>query len=467
MGRLRPKVKYSGPPRFPTSRDGTRLTSAAAPEDEARKEARRDILSKMGQNQAGVNLGKGMTDPYVPVLARVVFEASPVQLGWLQAFMNLFPTVMQVPWGKLSDFLGRRIPFLVIGGVLTFALYFFMINAINAWQLIIIVAIQMFIGSMMIPTWSALVGDVTTVKNRGSIMGKFFAISSLASLIGTLFTGAVVPSDSETVKDFAIPFYLAGLSGIVGSLLLLEIYEEKRRLFASPKTMFKFGLKSFIFISDLKENKYFRNLVILNTTFNFLMSVIWPIMYLSYIEVIHASPFEIGLMTVISVGGTLFFQTKVGKLLDVIGPMPQILISRFAYISVPIVYALATQPWHIYIINAALGFANAMANVAFFAYIMDVAPAEKKGEYFAVYNTIIGIATFVGSIIGGYLAFFFLEYYGGNWVLGLGAVYAISTFGRIAGSIWFLKLKDPVKYPDTLTSVTKKAWRRWRGRLHV
>ena len=197
-------------------------------------------------------------------------------------------------------------------------------------------------------------------------------------------------------------------------------------------------------------------------TFNFMMSLIWPLLYLTYIEVLDASLFEIGVMTVISTGAVLFFQTKVGRLLDVIGPMPQIIISRFAFISVPIVYALATEVWHIYVINAALGFASAMANVAFFAYILDVAPEEKKGEYFAVYNTVIGIATFFGSIIGGYMGAFFLSYYGGNWVLGLGAVYAISAFGRAACSLWFMKLKDPVKYPDTLGGVMRRAIQRWK-----
>lgn len=440
------------------------MNSTIAGAGHSEKDPQREILSRMAQNQAGVNLGRGMADPYVPVLA-VVLGATPVQLGWLQAFVNLFPTVMQVPWGKLSDFMGRRIPFLVVGGVLSFSLYFFMVGAVSAWQLIIIVATQMFIGSMMVPTWSALVGDVTTVKNRGSVMGKFFAISSLASLIGTLFAGSVIPADSPSAKDFAIPFYMAGLSGIVGSAILYEVYEVKRRLFASPRRIFTFSLRSFIFISDLRENKHFRNLVALNTTFNFIMSLIWPILVLTYLEVLDASAFEIGIMAVIATAATLFFQTKVGKLLDVIGPMPQILISRFAFISVPIVYALATQVWHIYVINAALGFATAMSNVAFFAYILDVAPSEKKGEYFAVYNTMIGIATFIGSIIGGYLAYFFLKYYGGDWVLGLGAVYAISAFGRAACSVWFFKLKDPVSYPETLTGVLKKVLARYRTRL--
>jgi len=437
------------------------MSPADAVSRKGREDPRANIVSKMTSNQIGVNLGKGMADPYVPFLA-LGLGATPPELGWLQAFTNLFPAVMQVPWGKLSDFFGRRIPFLIIGGVMSFALYFFMMGAMDAWQLIILVAIQMFIGSMMIPTWSALVGDVTTVKNRGAVMGRFFAVSSLASLIGTIFAGAVIPNAGSTFERFALPFFIAGASGIVGSLILFEIMEQKKRMFASPKTLFKFGLKSFIFISDLSENKDFRNLVVLNTTFNFIMSIIWPILILTYVSVLNASALEIGIMAVISTGATLFFQTKVGKLLDVIGPMPQILISRFAFISVPIVYALATQVWHIYALNALLGFANAMANVAFFAYILDVAPEEKKGEYFAVYNTIIGIATFVGSVIGGYMAWFFLNYYHGDWVLGLGAVYAVSALGRAACSVWFFKLKDPVTYPDTLTGVIKKTFKRWR-----
>jgi len=424
-----------------------------------------DTFSAMYSNQVGVNFGKGMADPFVPALA-IQLNATAAQLGWLQAFINLFPTVMQVPWGKLSDFLGRRIPFLVVGGVLSFALYFFMVGALNAWQLIMLVAVQMFIGSMMIPTWSALVGDVTTPRNRGTVMSRFFAAASLASLVATLIAGAIMTQDvGEDVRAvYLVPFFMAGISGMIGSLILFRVKESKRRMYASKRKMFTFSLKSFLFTRDLTENIYFRNLVVLNTTFNFIMSLIWPILYLTYIEVLGASLFEIAVMTVISTGAALFFQTKVGKLLDVIGPMPQILISRFAFISVPIVYALATQVWHIYVLNAALGFATAMSNVAFFAYILDVAPEEKKGEYFAVYNTMIGIGTFIGSIIGGYLASFFLDFYGGDLVVALMAVYAISAFGRAACSFWFFKLKDPRQYPKTLTQVMKEAIARWKSR---
>jgi MFS family permease len=324
----------------------------------------------------------------------------------------------------------------------------------------------MFIGSMMIPTWSALVGDVTTPRNRGTVMSRFFAASSLASLIATLIAGAIMTQDvGEDVRAvYLIPFFMAGISGMIGSLILFRVKEAKRRMYASKRKMFTFSLKSFLFTSDLTENTYFRNLVVLNTTFNFIMSLIWPILYLTYIEVLGASLFEIAVMTVISTAAALFFQTKVGKLLDVIGPMPQILISRFAFISVPIVYALATQVWHIYVINAALGFATAMSNVAFFAYILDVAPEEKKGEYFAVYNTMIGIGTFIGAVIGGYLASFFLDFYGGDLVVALMAVYAISAFGRAACSFWFFKLKDPRQYPKTLTQVMKEAIARWKSR---
>lgn len=429
----------------------------------AAKDGKPDAHGLMYSNQVAVNFGKGMADPFVPALA-IHLSATPAELGWLQAFVNLFPAVMQVPWGKLSDFLGRRVPFLVVGGVLSFSMYFFMLGVVNASQLIFLVAIQMFIGSMMIPTWSALVGDITTPRNRGSIMSKFFAISSLASLVATLVAGAIMPDgEGSTLSIYAIPFLIAGGSGIIGSLLLFQLRESKRRLYASPKTIFSFSLRSFIFISDLTENIYFRNLVILQCLFNFIMSLIWPLLYLTYIDVLGATLFDIALMTVISTGSALFFQTRVGRWLDLTGPMPHILISRFAFISVPIVYALATQMWHIYVINAALGLATAMSNVAFFAYILDVAPEEKKGEYFAVYNTMIGLVTFAGSVIGGYLALFFLDIYLQNLVIALGAVYAISAFGRGICALWFFKLKDPVKYPFTLSQLTRAWFRGLKG----
>lgn len=421
----------------------------------------------MYENQVSVAFGRGVADPFIPAFARSALDATAAQLGWLQAFINLFPAVMQVPWGKLSDFFGRRIPFLVVGGVFSFAMYFFMIGVMNAWQLILLVALQMFIGSMMIPTWSALVGDVTTPRNRGTIMGRFFAVSSVASLVATLLAGYVMPQNGTAFAIYAIPFFLAGTSGVVGSLYLLRVKEEKRRVYASPRRIFAFSMKSFIFMSDLKENLYFRNLVVLQSVFNFIMSLIWPLLYLTYLDVLDATLFQIAVMTVISTGAALFFQTKVGKLLDVIGPMPQILISRFAYISVPVVYGLATQVWHIYALNALLGFATAMSNVAFFAYVLDVAPAEKKGEYFAVYNTFIGIATFVGSILGGYMAVFFLDFYAQDLVLALGAVYAISAFGRAACALWFFKLEDPVKYPSTLRGLIRDWVRRQRSRAGV
>lgn len=77
----------------------------------------------------------------------------------------------------------------------------------------------------------------------------------------------------------------------------------------------------------------------------------------------------------------------------------------------------------------------------------------------------IGIATFIGSVIGGYLAVFFLDFYAQNLVLALGAVYAISAFGRGACAVWFMKLKDPVEYPHTLRSLIRDWVVRQRARF--
>jgi MFS family permease len=79
------------------------------------------------------------------------------------------------------------------------------------------------------------------------------------------------------------------------------------------------------------------------------------------------------------------------------------------------------------------------------AYMLDLAPISKRAEYFAGYNTLVGLCTFSGAILGGYLA----AYFRGFLVLPIAllVVYSISSAGRTAGAIMHLKVKDPRKYP--------------------
>ena len=102
------------------------------------------------------SLGLGMVNPFLSPYA-VELGASSSEMGWFQSLSNLSNNVMQVIWGELSDRFGRRVPFIVLGGVITAVLWFPMIFVANATQLIFLIAIQALLGSMATPAWTASV----------------------------------------------------------------------------------------------------------------------------------------------------------------------------------------------------------------------------------------------------------------------------------------------------------------------
>jgi MFS family permease len=46
------------------------------------------------------------------------------------------------------------------------------------------------------------------------------------------------------------------------------------------------------------------------------------------------------------------------------------------------------------------------------AYLLDVAPQEHRGSFTAIFNLILGIVTFFGSLIGGYLSDYMVSLFG-------------------------------------------------------
>jgi MFS family permease len=112
------------------------------------------------------SLGLGMVNPFIGVYA-VELGASSSEMGWLQSLASLSNNVMQVFWGKLSDRFGKRIPFIVLGGLIIAGLWVPMMFVATPSQLIILIAVQALLGSMATPAWTALIGDLVPSLKLG------------------------------------------------------------------------------------------------------------------------------------------------------------------------------------------------------------------------------------------------------------------------------------------------------------
>jgi MFS family permease len=396
----------------------------------------------IGAREATRSFGDNLSMPYVPFyLTRL--NASLSQMGVFQALQSLLPNLLQLPWGYISDRLGRRVPFIVAGAVLASMTLVFAAFATDVMLLIVIFSLNAIALSIMIPTTSALQGDKIKHGERGKGLSKILNFALVAGILGNIVVLVYFHFYPSTDVDVYKTLFLVGAAfGLASIVFVLPIKDSN------------VGRHKLKFLTWSKLSREFRFLVKAQVTYNFFMSFAWPVFYITMAYVLKASNTEIAISTLIGVVATIAFQPLVGKVIDRAGPVGLIIVSRFVFVIVPFAYAFANAMWQIYILNLVLGVGMAIINVAFTAFILDVSTEETKAEYFSYHNLMVGVAGFVGALIGGYLA----NYLQNIWPLAtaLLIVYFISGFGRLAAANMYFGLGDSKRYPTTTRQIANE-----------
>jgi len=387
------------------------------------------------------SLGAGMVSPFMGAYA-VRLGASSSEMGWFQSSANLSNNVMQVFWGRLSDKLGRRIPFIILGGLVIAGLWIPMMFVTTASQLIILLAVQALLGSMATPAWTALIGDLVPSLRRGRVNATVNLWASIGGLIATLTSGIVMIAIGKTLQEmFLIPLTIAVVCGVSSSLIMLNVKERK----SSGKISLRDHFMSDIFgiIKYARRTPDFVKYCYVAATFEFFMSISWPLFAITQIRILQASMLQIALLSVVQSMVTIIFQGWAGRLADSLGRKPLLIFFRFSLITVPIAYALSPDINTLIVVGAFWGVSFALGQASVIAYLLDVSPDEYRGSFIAVFNLIMGVTSFFGSLLGGYLSDYMTGLFG--LVAGLQIVYFVSIVGRSVGAVAHLSLKETLK----------------------
>lgn len=394
-------------------------------------------LKAMYANQLLGSFSSGLASPFIPYYAAEL-NFTPGEMGILQASSNLFPNVMQYPFGKLSDLIQKRIIFIIIGGIISSIVFILLIGQMDPIFIVSLIIVQALFSAMVTPAWNALIGDVASRSKRASFIGSLSFYSNLSMLFaGIFFLIYTMVKQTRGVSVYYLPFGIAGVVGVLGTLVMLYAQEPEKKMVLHSK-------RSLIYI--IKNDKDFSYFLFAQGFYNFFMAISWPLLFITTVQVLKASSFEIALVNLIGLIFTVPFLKIFGRITDRFGPRIPMLLSRVMFIPVPLVYAFANSIYDIYLLNALTGISTAFANVAFLAYLLDSSPSEDRGKYIGLYNTVIGFVTFFGSIFGGFLAQFLYSFYG--LFIGLMITYMVSFAGRFTGAILFFKVKERRKYPE-------------------
>ena len=384
--------------------------------------------------------------PYLSYYA-VRLGASFEQIAWIQSLMNLLPNALQFFWGWISDTKSIR-TYWIIGGSVFGAISLYLLSTVNEPnEMLLLVVIYSVSLSIINPTWAALQGDWMNPSKRGSTLSKFHVIGGLLGLVGSLIAVYSVYTDgSNSAEPFRPLFIFAAIATFIGGLILIRVpYRDPEKT------------KDLV-LSETAKKEYsntFQSYVRAQAFYALNMSLIWPLFAMILIEVLEVDNIVLVAFSLVGAVSEMAFQPIMGRLVDRVGPLPVLIMSRIGFAILPFIYAFfpiieVMILLQIFILGPCFSAFLITSN----AMVLDLAPNKERAAYFSYYNTRVGMTTFVGALIGGYMAGYLEDFYSDTWKA-IFTIFIISGIGRSIGTIPFLSLRIPKKYPGSIYLVDR------------
>ena len=402
--------------------------------------------------------------PYLSYFA-VRLGASFEQIAWMSSLMNLLPMSLQYFWGWISDKKLIR-TYWIIGGSILASLALYLLSKVqNPNEMITLVIVYSVAHSIIIPTWSALQGDWMAPSRRGSTLSRFHVIGGLMGLIGSLIAIYVVyVNEADSPDSFRPLFVIAAFATFLGGLILIRVpYRDPTK---TPD----------LILTETAKREYsdtFKSYVRAQSFYTLNMSLIWPLFAIILITVLEVDNMVLVAFSVIGAISEMAFQPIMGRLVDRVGPLPVLIMSRIGFAILPFIYAFFPD------IRIMLALQVVILGPCFSAFlitsnamVLDLAPNKERAAYFSYYNTRIGLTTFIGALAGGYIAGHIEDFSGSVYMIdrlmdfslidhsnytwrAIFIIFLISGIGRTIGTLPFLKLRMPKKYPGSIHFVDR------------
>lgn len=336
------------------------------------------------------DLSSEMVYPIIPIFLTTVLKTSIPVVGLIEGVAQATASISQYIFGALSDYLKKRKIFVSLGYSLT-AFSKVLIGLAYSWPLVLLARFldRAGKGIRTAPRDSILL-ESTQENNKGFIFGFHRALDSLGAVFGPILALVFLYLLKENIRWV---FFIAFVPSIIGVILLILIVKEKNSSTPEKKRFIKvdfkkldpslkmFLLASFVF-SLGNSSDAFLILQAKNLGFTTLLATATYVAY--------------------NVAYTIF-STPAGVLADKIGARRVFEIGLFVFALVYFFFGLIKNPVFFWVLFPIYGIYIAFTDGVSKAYVSQFISKEESGSYFGLHQTLLAIAAFLASIIGGIL----------------------------------------------------------------
>lgn len=357
------------------------------------------------------SLAWGVENQYFNTFIYNEITPDPRPISWMVAASAITATLASIFMGTLSDRMrykwGRK-PFLLIGYVLwgvTTALFptSALISSIGMAIILAIAfdCVMTFFGSSANDSvFHAYVADITTVENRGKVMGILEILTWVAMLV--VYGGAGFAIDY--LGYYAFFYIIGGMVLVLGLVASLNLREPEKPAHPPEGTYFSQIASTFRW-SVLRENKNLLLLFISITLWGIAQQVFFPylIIYINHYLKIPTLESSLIIFAAILFGG-IALAYPLGMLVDKWGRRIMALLAILGEMIGLIAFSLSTSMISL-ILTGILWIAPLSAwMIATGAWSKDLYPEDKRGQ-FAGYLILFSVAftMTIGPFLGSWL----------------------------------------------------------------
>jgi MFS family permease len=346
----------------------------------------------------------GVTDHYATPAA-LFLGATVQQIGLITALPNLLSSLSQFLSVRVIYWVGGRLK-LLVRLVFSQASLFLCIAMLPLLEiahrvelLLIFLILAAVCGGLAGPAWGSLMSDYVPASKRGRYFGWRSRTVGAVTVCSIVASGLLLNFFQEISygTGFLIIFSLAAAARYVSAYFISRMDEPPHK--KDPASDFTF----LMFLRRFRESNFLK-FVVFSGCLTFATYLAAPFFAVFMLRELQLSYLTYMALQVGSSLAALIALPLWGRHADLVGNVRVLRLSSFLASLIPMFWLLSHNPAYLMLVNLFAGFSWSGVTLSAGNFIYDAVTPQKRVRCIAYFNVINGLALFLGSSLGGFLA---------------------------------------------------------------